>query len=116
MNNEAKKRVQDLFEGMEENTLSATDPEWVDIVANFSQNETVKESKLTQKEQMLCILSALLGCQGLGEYQNLLYAALKSGVDPVLSRKPYIRQPPILVSDASTISSLPPTGSWKNAG
>ena len=83
MNNEAKKRVQDLFEGMEENTLSATDPEWVDIVANFSQNETVKESKLTQKEQMLCILSALLGCQGLGEYQNMLYAALKSGVDPV---------------------------------
>lgn len=83
MNNEAKKRVQDLFEGMEENTLSVTDPEWVDIVANFSQNETVKESKLTQKEQMLCILSALLGCQGLGEYQNLLYAALKSGVDPV---------------------------------
>lgn len=75
MNNEAKKRVQDLFEGMEENTLSVTDPEWVDIVANFSQNETVKESKLTQKEQMLCILSALLGCQGLGEYQNMLYAA-----------------------------------------
>ena len=83
MNNEAKKRVQDLFEGMEENTLSVTDPEWVDIVANFSQNETVKESKLTQKEQMLCILSALLGCQGLGEYQNMLYAALKSGIDPV---------------------------------
>lgn len=83
MNNEAKKRVQDLFEGMDENTLFVTDPEWVDIVANFSQNETVKESKLTQKEQMLCILSALLGCQGLGEYQNMLYAALKSGVDPV---------------------------------
>lgn len=83
MNNEAKKRVQDLFEGMDENTLSVTDPEWVDIVANFSQNETVKESKLTQKEQMLCILSALLGCQGLGEYQNMLYAALKSDVDPV---------------------------------
>ena len=83
MNNEAKKRVQDLFEGMDENTLSVTDPEWVDIVANFSQNETVKESKLTQKEQMLCILSVLLGCQGLGEYQNMLYAALKSGVDPV---------------------------------
>lgn len=87
MNNEAKKRVQDLFEGMEENTLSATDPEWMDIVANFSQNETVKESKLTQKEQMLCILSALLGCQGLGEYQNMLYAALKSGVDPVVIKE-----------------------------
>ena len=49
MNNEAKKRVQDLFEGMEENTLSATDPEWVDIVANFSQNETVKESSVSSQ-------------------------------------------------------------------
>lgn len=31
---------------------------------------------------MLCILSALLGCQGMGEYRNMLYAALKSGIDP----------------------------------
>lgn len=83
MNNEAKERVTALFEGIEGASLSVTDPEWVDIAANFSQNETVKESKLTAKEQMLCILSALLGCQGMGEYRNMLYAALKSGVDPV---------------------------------
>lgn len=83
MNNEAKNRVMSLFEGIEKNSLMTTDPEWIEIVANFSQDETVKEGKLTQKEQMLCILSALLGCQSMGEYQNMLYAALKSGVDPV---------------------------------
>ena len=32
---------------------------------------------------MLCILSALLGCQGMGEYQNMLHAALNMGIDPV---------------------------------
>lgn len=72
-----------MFKGAEENSLSVTDPEWVNIVMNFSQNETVKESRLTQKEQMLCILSALLGCQGMGEFRNMLYAALNSDIDPV---------------------------------
>ena len=32
---------------------------------------------------MLCILSALLGCQGMGEFQNMLHAALNMGIDPV---------------------------------
>jgi len=36
-----------------------------------------------EKVQMLCILSALLGCQGMGEFQNMLHAALNMGVDPV---------------------------------
>ena len=71
-----------LFEGVE-NSLHVTDPEWVDIVANFSQNETVIESKLTEKEQALCILSALLGCQGIGEFQNMLHATLNAGIDPI---------------------------------
>lgn len=29
------------------------------------------------------ILSALLGCQGMGEYQNMLYTALRTGIDPI---------------------------------
>ena len=32
---------------------------------------------------MLCILSALLGCQGMGEFQNMLHAALNAGVAPI---------------------------------
>ena len=63
--------------------MTKTNPEWVDIVVNFSQEEVIKENKLTNKEQMLPILSVLLGTQALGEYKNMLHAALKSGVDPV---------------------------------
>lgn len=32
---------------------------------------------------MLCILSVLLGCQGMGEFQNMLHAALNMGIDPI---------------------------------
>ena len=83
MKDETKSRMDTLFQGIPSNHLSATDSEWVEIVAQFSQRETVKASRLTRKEQMLCILSALLGCQGMGEFQNMLHAALSSGVDPV---------------------------------
>lgn len=82
MNKNAEERVQKLFVGMK-SSLSRTDPEFVEIISNFSQDETVRASKLTQKEQMLCILSALLGCQGMGEFQNMLHAALNMGIDPV---------------------------------
>lgn len=82
MDNETKEKLKNLFEGVDSN-LNVTDPEWVDIIANFSWNETVRESKLTEKEQMLCILSALLGCQGMGEFQNMFNAALNMGIDPI---------------------------------
>ena len=82
MNKNAEKRVQELFAGVE-SSLNRTDPEFVEIISNFSQDETVSASKLTQKEQMLCILSALLGCQGMGEFRNMLHAALNTGIDPV---------------------------------
>lgn len=55
----------------------------MEIISNFSQDETVGVSKLTEKEQMLCILSVLLGCQGMGEFQNMLHAALNMGIDPI---------------------------------
>lgn len=86
MNQETQKRIAHLFEGVD-SRLNATDPEWVDMVSNFSQNETVKVSILTEKEQMLCILSALLGCQGMGEFQNMLHAALRAEIDPVAIRE-----------------------------
>ena len=43
-------------------SLRETDPEWVKIVADFSLEE----------------LSALLGCQGMGESQHMLHAGLGS--------------------------------------
>ena len=32
------------------------------------------------KEQMLCILSALFGCQGMGEFQNMLHNLSQSTI------------------------------------
>lgn len=40
-------------------------------------------SKLTERERLLCVLSSLLGCQGMSEYQHMLHAALDSGMEPV---------------------------------
>lgn len=86
MNKKALERTAHLFKGVR-NSLQATDPKWVEIAADFSQEETVSVNRLTEKEQMLCILSALLGCQGMGEFQNMLHAALNAGVDPVAIRE-----------------------------
>lgn len=82
MKEEVNQRVHKLFDGVE-SSLAATDPEFAEIITAFSQGETVAASKLTDKEQMLCILAALLGCQGKGEYGNMVHAALNAGIDPV---------------------------------
>lgn len=82
MKDTTKKRLNEMFE-LADSSLGKTDLEFVEIIANFSQNEVVKENKLTEKEQMLCILAVLLGVQGMGEYKNMLHAALNLKIDPV---------------------------------
>ena len=66
----------------ETDRLTAADPEWVQIAADFSGAEVPAESRLTERERLLCVLSALLGCQGLGEYRRMLGEALRGGLDP----------------------------------
>ena len=61
----------------------ATDPEFVDIIKNFLQEEVLNAGNLSEKERMLCILSVLLGCQGMEEYCHMLHVALDSNIDPV---------------------------------
>lgn len=82
MDKETLQKAEQLFSDTGK-SLAATDPEFLEIIANFAQDEVKSESKLTEKERMLCILSALLGCQARGEFGNMLDAALKSGIDPV---------------------------------
>ena len=77
MNKNAESRARRLFAGVN-SSLSRTDPEFVEIISNFSQDETANANILTEKERMLCILAALLGCQGMGEFQNMLHAALNA--------------------------------------
>lgn len=86
MNKETAERIQKLFIGVE-SPLNRTDPEFVEIIGNFSQDEVIKANKLTAKEQMLCILSVLLGCQGVGEFQNMLHAALNMSMDPIVIKE-----------------------------
>ena len=83
MKNNTQKRSEVRSADFEAVDLSFSDPEWVKITINFSQDEVMCASKLTQREQMLCILSVLLSCQGMGTYRNMLQAALKSGLEPV---------------------------------
>ena len=82
MNEEEKALLSRRFQGTD-SRLMETDPEWVEITANFSGKEVPEKSRLTRHEQMLCILSALLGCQGMGEFRHMLHAALNEGLDPV---------------------------------
>lgn len=82
MNEQAKERMRTLFQDVE-SALPQTDPEFVDLIVNFSQDEVIHVGQLTERERMLCILSGLLGCQGLGVYGQMVQAALRTGLDPV---------------------------------
>lgn len=82
MNEDVKKRINLLFNN-NESKLDETDSELVTIVGNFSQDEVVKVSMLTERERMLSILAVLLGCQGMGAYCNVLKTALTLKIDPV---------------------------------
>ncbi len=86
MNEELKIKMSEAFQGTA-SRLAATDPEWVEIVSNFSQGEAAPASKLTEKERMLCILSTLLGCQGMGEFRHMVHAALNGGLEPEAIRE-----------------------------
>lgn len=81
MNKNAESRARRLFAGVN-SSLSRTDPEFVEIISNFSQEND--ECKYPHGKGTDALYpGALLGCQGMGEFQNMLHAALNIGVDPV---------------------------------
>lgn len=82
MNTATQTRLKKMFKDFDI-SLKETDPEFIDIITHFSQEEVIKVSKLTEKEQMLCILSVLLGTQGMGEFKNMVHAALNIHIKPV---------------------------------
>ena len=56
--------------------LWETDPEFMELFANFALDEVVNQGDLDDVARMMAILAALLGCQGVEEYRVLLPAAL----------------------------------------
>lgn len=67
--------------------LAATNPEWVAVTMAFAGEEVPAVSPLTNKERWLCILAALLGCQGMRTFRKVLGSALDNGVNPVAIRE-----------------------------
>ncbi len=67
--------------------LAQTDPEFAAIMDHFIHKRVEPTSKLTPRERYLCVLSALLGCQGKGEFCRVLESALDAGMDPIAIRE-----------------------------
>ena len=62
--------------------FSQTDPEFYAVFNNFSAE--VKDAvELDNKTRFTAVLAALLGCQGVDEFREVVPAALDSGVTPV---------------------------------
>lgn len=63
--------------------LKETDPEFIERFDNFAFDEVINQDDLDGKTRFIVILAALLGCQGLDEFQVLVPAALNLGVTPI---------------------------------
>ncbi len=66
-----------------------TDPEFMERMNYFTFEEVVKESgqELPEDTRYLAILAALLGCQGVEVYRDMLPAALDRGLTPVMVKE-----------------------------
>ncbi len=66
-----------------------TDPEFVKIIEHFTLEEVVKEpgQELPEDIRYLAVLAALLGCQGLEVYKDMLPRALEEGLTPVMVKE-----------------------------
>ncbi len=61
-----------------------TDPEFIERFDNFAFDEVIRQkgAQLDDKTRFLAILSTLLGCQGLEEFEKMAEAALNFSVTP----------------------------------
>ena len=63
--------------------LPETDPEFMELFANFAFDETANDAPLDDRAAMLSHLAYSLGCQGIDWFRTMLPAALDLGVTPV---------------------------------
>lgn len=69
--------------------LYETDGEFMERFDEFRCNEVVNEPevKLDEKTRYMAVLAALLGCQGIEEYREILKKALEEAVTPVEAKE-----------------------------
>lgn len=70
-------------------SLSETDPEFTEWFDNFAFDEVVNEDgqQLEDKTRSMAILAALIGCQAIDEFREMLPAAMNFGVTPVVVKE-----------------------------
>ena len=71
----AKAYYEKMFPG-KASPLEQTDPEFVELFRNFACDEVVGQDDLDGRTRFLAILAALLGCQGLDAFREMVPAAL----------------------------------------
>lgn len=82
MTEAAEKYLKKLYPG-EEWKLFLTDPEFADFFADFACDEVINQDDLDDHTRMMAILAALLGCQGIDQFREVLPGAMNMGVTPV---------------------------------
>ncbi len=86
MTENARKYVEKMSqEGIDE--LMKSDPEFMERFASFAFDEVVKEDDLDDKTRFMAILAALIGCQGIDLFRDMMGAALNFGVEPLEIRE-----------------------------
>lgn len=63
------------------------DPELYDIISRFLEQDVHAADQLSVTERHLCVLSALMGCQGKEAFMAEMHEALEDGVDPIAIRE-----------------------------
>lgn len=73
-------KAKELYEKMfqkENMFFQDTDPEYSEIITNFAFGEVAEHGNVDEKTRMLAILAALMGCQGIDLFREMVAAALK---------------------------------------
>ena len=86
MFDELKSRMNKFWN--DDRTLAQTDPEFVELFSNFAYDEVVNEPganhpDLDDSTRSMAILAALIGCQGLDDFELMVPVAFESGVSAV---------------------------------
>lgn len=86
MFDELKSRMNKFWN--DDRTLAQTDPEFIELFSNFAYDEVVNEPganhpDLDDATRSMAILAALIGCQGLDDFELMVPVMFESGVGAV---------------------------------
>ncbi|SFM12188.1 carboxymuconolactone decarboxylase family protein [Halanaerobium salsuginis] len=79
----AQTKLKKFFGDSYDFELKKTDPELIEIFANFAFDDVLSDSELDEKDRVMVTLAALVAAQGQGEFKTMLKIALNIGLEPV---------------------------------